>query len=403
MKKAISLFITMIMVISVIIVPVYAAPDTKKLVVLGDSISTGYGLDGYEKNDGYSAKDSFANKLAKSAKLKAGTSYQNFAIDGLTTTDLLTTLENEKIVTAIANANTVLISIGGNDFLGELVKVIGKALSDQASMLQLMGVTVDVSTNEKILLSLTQVLQKDTSGAIAKLFESTLTNPTTSTSLAGVAQSYGENVLKVVGAIKMTNQSAKIYIQDVYNPFSGVPEFAVLSNFADTIIGKANEAVAMASAEKGFTVIKASSIFSGKSAELTNMANLDIHPNKKGHDEILKSVVKAMPKVGFEKANGKTYYYGTNNKLTKLKLMKIDGNTYYFDKTGVMATSKFVTTSKKTYYFDKNGKALKGLKTVNKTKYYFNKDGSMVKSKTMTVGKVKYAFDKNGVGKVVKI
>ncbi len=88
------------------------AAEYGSLVVLGDSIATGYGLSGYTAGDNGSAKDSFGNRLgAQSA------AYANFAVDGRTSADLLAAMENADITEKLKTADNVVISIGGNDYL----------------------------------------------------------------------------------------------------------------------------------------------------------------------------------------------------------------------------------------------------------------------------------------------
>ena len=84
----------------------FAHAESGSLVVLGDSITTGYGLDGYTAGDNSSAAGSFANQLS------AGyAEYGNFAVDGRTSGELLTALEDEDVSAALAGAETVVISI----------------------------------------------------------------------------------------------------------------------------------------------------------------------------------------------------------------------------------------------------------------------------------------------------
>ncbi|MFR0871749.1 MAG: SGNH/GDSL hydrolase family protein [Oscillospiraceae bacterium] len=95
---------------------VTAGAEGSELVVLGDSITSGYGLDGYVSGDNYSAAGSFANMLGADFG-----GYENFAVDGRTSGELLTALEDADIAAALAGADTVVISIGGNDFLQPMI------------------------------------------------------------------------------------------------------------------------------------------------------------------------------------------------------------------------------------------------------------------------------------------
>ena len=98
---------------------VTAGAEGSELVVLGDSITSGYGLDGYVSGDNYSAAGSFANMLGADFG-----GYENFAVDGRTSGELLTALEDADIAAALAGADTVVISIGGNDFLQPMISAV---------------------------------------------------------------------------------------------------------------------------------------------------------------------------------------------------------------------------------------------------------------------------------------
>ena len=77
-----------------------------RYVVLGDSIAYGSGLSNPTK--------------AVYGKIVADTNgyeYENYAIPGHTTQNLLRRLENDKVRAAVKKADIISISIGGNNFL----------------------------------------------------------------------------------------------------------------------------------------------------------------------------------------------------------------------------------------------------------------------------------------------
>ena len=84
-----------------------AADDTKNIVVLGDSIASGYGLSKSEHNYGELLGDYY------------GTETANYAVSGAETGDLIGKLEkpSEDIAASIKNADCVVVSIGGNDMI----------------------------------------------------------------------------------------------------------------------------------------------------------------------------------------------------------------------------------------------------------------------------------------------
>jgi glucan-binding YG repeat protein len=101
------------------------------------------------------------------------------------------------------------------------------------------------------------------------------------------------------------------------------------------------------------------------------------------------------------------YYFGSNGKMVKSKMVKVGSNKYYFDASGKMVQSKIVKVGSSKYYLSSNGKMVKS-KTVKiqGAKYHFAANGKMVKSKIVKVGNAKYYFGSNGKmvkSKIVKV
>ncbi len=104
-KKIISILLSVLLLVCVF--PIGAvASDSVSYVVLGDSIAYGSGL---------------ANPTqAVYGKIVADTNgydYQNFAIPGHTTGNLMRRMENDTVRDALIGADIINISIGGNNFL----------------------------------------------------------------------------------------------------------------------------------------------------------------------------------------------------------------------------------------------------------------------------------------------
>lgn len=94
-------------------VPATAADTPKTLLILGDSIATGHSLPDYRSDGNPKSQYSWATLLAKHYEAKQ----INLAVDGDTTTDLLAVIERADNRAAIASADAICISIGGNNFL----------------------------------------------------------------------------------------------------------------------------------------------------------------------------------------------------------------------------------------------------------------------------------------------
>lgn len=108
MKKALSLILSSAIGASMLCAPAdVSAESAGGLVVLGDSISTGYGLDAAsEYNYGQICADYLGCEL------------ENFAVDGADTADLYALITTDSSVrSSISGAETVVISIGGNDIM----------------------------------------------------------------------------------------------------------------------------------------------------------------------------------------------------------------------------------------------------------------------------------------------
>lgn len=87
------------------------------LVALGDSITSGYGL---ERNLLRVSKKAYPQLLGD----ELGYRVNNLAVSGWTSQDLLDALENNnRYRTAITHADLITLNIGGNDVLGYLMKV----------------------------------------------------------------------------------------------------------------------------------------------------------------------------------------------------------------------------------------------------------------------------------------
>nr|WP_294664714.1 GH25 family lysozyme [uncultured Blautia sp.] len=76
---------------------------------------------------------------------------------------------------------------------------------------------------------------------------------------------------------------------------------------------------------------------------------------------------------GWKEIGGKYYCFSpSNGHMYKNKLIKMDGTAYYVDKNGVRVEGKLVTKGRNTYYLGSDGKALTGMRRINRKYYYFS-------------------------------
>lgn len=106
MKKTLSVFIAIVMLVSICITGASADDEKLNYLLLGDSIAYGAGV--------------MNNEEACYGKMVANTNgynYINDSIKGYRSSNLLSYLNNTKVINDIKNADIISISIGGNDYL----------------------------------------------------------------------------------------------------------------------------------------------------------------------------------------------------------------------------------------------------------------------------------------------
>ena len=281
---------------------VYADQTTKEvevstpqcMLVLGDSISTGFGLSNYKNGNNYNT-NSYANLLAKKYKLSQDNTYYNYAIDGQTSLELYSRIKSGNYDEEIKKSDLILISIGGNDLLSALLEfinnTIGEGFADGES-----DMNFDF-TNPDILNNLNKMINT-ISNNISKL---------------------KGNLIGITDEIYDLNPNAQVIFQTVYNPLDGLT-FKIPSMLTDVFVSRIDEVNNIINInsktddnKQRYNVADVYTSFSGKSTELTNISENDIHPNAKGHEKISECIAKIVDE--------KTFYTSVtiNEKVPKTK------------------------------------------------------------------------------------
>lgn len=258
--------------------------------VLGDSIATGYGLSGYTAGDNLSAAQSFGSLIAAE-----GGEYANLAVDGRTSAELLAALSEEETAGAVQNAQSVVVSIGGNDFLRPMLTAAQAALFSNAELLSaLTSGSLDASDPE-------------TAALLEQAMQSILT------AAAQVdAENSADNLRAITAKIRELNPDCRLYLLTVYDPFEGAVGIDGLDAFialAEEKLGVINGAVAsIAENDPNTAAVDVYSAFKGHAAEYTNILFWDIHPNAAGHAVIysLLSESAAEPTAASPKGSPQT-------------------------------------------------------------------------------------------------
>lgn len=268
MKKIIARIVSFaaaIAVLATLAIPASAAAKKPEfMLALGDSITTGYGLDDYITDGDPYGCASYANLVANALGLEGKESYINKAVNGATSSDLLKLLP--EIENYLGYSDLIIVTIGGNDLLGA-VPLVATAIA---------GRTVS-SLGDAI-----EVL----SAATPDQFNGLANNTNFQTRMGTVFTKYATNLAAIAGIIKEKAPEARVIFLKQYNPMKNVLGFGDFGNFADTMIGTINASMEQVCAASGFEVLDAPSVIDINAAGLTNMLNYDIHPNAAGHVEL---------------------------------------------------------------------------------------------------------------------
>lgn len=256
-----------------------------KLVFLGDSIPAGYGLEGYSREDLYQSR-SYCNILGQEYKqeleLTCGHEMVNLAVEGDTSSQLLEHLSSGEFDEGLADSDAVVISIGGNDILEIFIDYIHE--------------NAGYSNGEF------NINDVDLWGVISGFGDM-------EDKLDEALDGYDDNLKQIIDLVR-EKTSGEIYVQTLYDPFDelGIP---VICDKASDKIGRLNDIVnsyANYGSTHFYTVIDLVPAFEGKSEELTNIDDIDIHPNAQGH-EVIATLVDEQLRAG-------SYSYDTQAVVT---------------------------------------------------------------------------------------
>lgn len=239
--------------------------NPKSMLILGDSIASGYGLEGYKKNDCYSAEN-YGAMLASEYGLVKNDSYNNFGIDGQTSAELAQKLENGSYDDYLSS-ELVVISIGGNDLLGVLIGE-GSVLFEQTRLGEFLNGEISFSE------------------ALESVNISQLSSQINQQSSAQIAQ-FRTNMPRIINYIREKNPDVQIVLQTLYNPMNGSNDF--IKSLYQSVIDQLNIAIN----ETENCVI--ADVFSAFEQSEENLIQDDYtHPNAEGHKVIFQTVSQTV-------------------------------------------------------------------------------------------------------------
>ncbi|MBQ9416493.1 MAG: SGNH/GDSL hydrolase family protein [Clostridia bacterium] len=253
--------------------------QTPSLVVLGDSIGTGYVLEDYDKSATPRSRYSWATMLGQELRY----SLSNLAEDGLTTSGLRSLLESGRIDAVLADASLVCVTIGGNNLLHLL-----------SSLAELDGVP-DATGIMTVLSSLTpEKLEALTEEGLVEA---------------------EQDLQMICSRLKTLAPGAKIYFETLYNPYKywrlPLDSFGVIGDYLDGPIDRYNEVLTSVTGQHSIETVGVCDAF--RQADDPSLVNAycnsildlislnmeyDPHPTAKGHALIYDLYLEKMEQTG---------------------------------------------------------------------------------------------------------
>ena len=287
-KRILSTLLALCLALSLLPASALAAGgEQKSYVALGDSITTGYGLD---------EAQSFAEQIAEQ---EGYTLNDSLASDGATSTDLLEVVKSEENADTLKNADLITVTIGGNDLMNALYAYLAEEYNNKQNSdtpITAADVKASLAGEEEAVVEQITML----------VFAISNISDFQSSSIANSSyNALGYNFVEIIETIREINQNAQLIVVNQYNPYShltaGIPGLnlsSVISAF-DSAVQVLNEAISSGETIAGYTVADVYTEFEqaennpcNASVSLSSI-NLDFHPNAAGHS-LIASTISAL-------------------------------------------------------------------------------------------------------------
>ncbi len=295
--KIISVFLSAVMLLGIIPMNAFAA-GLPSYVALGDSISTGYGLEDYTV--GTVPTNSFSHLIAD----EMGYDLTNLAVDGNTAPGILAQLSSEAVQTAVRNADLITITCGGNDLMGALYQSVADDYNERHNTnfvgQDVMNEFADGSSTE-MSFGLVDL------GSAAQIVSNFSESDSFNNALQSYVTSMFGNTGSVISTISALNPDATVIVTTQYNPytvFTGGSMYSFLNDGIESGVQVLNAAIKN-NANGKYIAADVYENFSASSSNLCNAqeGNLDFHPNAAGHAVIAQTIAAVIPNEVPEKTN----------------------------------------------------------------------------------------------------
>ena len=267
----------------------------RRYVALGDSIARGYGLDDPE-TQAYPAL--LRDRMQKTYDVE----YANYAVDGLTSSELLGLLTDGG-TPLLDGADVVTICIGANNLLGPTIGLLSEQLVELAlDMPSLLRKYYEAITTGDT--SALEEVRSDLNLLVGALSDALEEEEFRNELQAGIRK-MDEQLPAILAAVRRQAPDAGIYVTTIYNPYKG---YAItlgglhadlpLDAVADNAVRSLNAIITSKADELGYTVVDSYTAFENSDADLVNAGtnfSVDPHPNRAGHELLAATHATQMP------------------------------------------------------------------------------------------------------------
>ena len=242
-RRGIALFLSMLLLLSCFATASFAADENLQYLILGDSIGYGAGV--------LNPDEACFGRIVANTN---GYAYQNYAVCGHRTENLLKMLQREQVAQAVKDADIISISIGGNDFL-----------TDNAA-----GLVLDA------------VLRKDY------------------TRMDSIAAQLRINFAEIIETILALNPDVTILMQTLYNPGKSFYR-APYQEAADRINNTIRDY--LADHPGAYTIVDVATAFGDDPSYIAQDVT---HPSAKGNEKIATLILETLHDLGLGSATEPT-------------------------------------------------------------------------------------------------
>lgn len=329
--------LTMIVMFFAVCPQTVQAATPLHIVVLGDSIAKGYGLED-EESQCYGAI------VAKKAKA----TIENYGINGQKSWELLERIQQGEYDEAIGNADVIFLSIGSNDLLRPFLVEVAKSFGVEGEYSQLYARLEDKFMENG------NIKQQEVLAGIRNLKKTLEENE----EILSYCTQFEENLEQIIQEIRTRNSQAILYVNNIYNPYRfvdfsyGVVDLLNVYQLTEPYIRAINGGFDPDSEE--YRLVSLYSVFQKNgytnvnvdSLENLSIDNFDPHPNELGHLKIAEKILEVMditpPKVTLYeqkiKPTQESIHLRANEPIHfiegKKLYLKADGENYEYTLTG---------------------------------------------------------------------